>query len=1079
MKNVEDVYPLSAMQEGMLFDALYEPGSGAYVMQVSSRIEGDFDVAAFQRSWEVIVERHPCLRSALIWERVERPLQIVRKEVTLSWDQPDWRGLPDNEQEKALQHYIQAERERGFNFVQAPLMRMALIRLKETQYQFLWSCSHLVMDGWSSNIVFEELFTYYRCYSEGREPVRSRAKPYRDLIGWMQQQNKSDAEHFWRSNLADFTLPTVFESEQPKLIQDRYDCPQYRQLFTLVNSDALSKLQSIARQHRLTLNTLVQGAWAWLLGSYSGAGEVVFGVTFTVRPVSLSGADTIVGPMVNTLPMRVAIRRELPLLDWLKVLQNHQVNVRKYEYSSLVEVKGWSEVPPKLPLFESIVVFQNYPMARGTLELCDNLRFLSTQVITSTAYPLTLVVEPAEQMSLNMLFDQRRFSASTIEGTLHNLQMLLVAIADNPEQRVGELTLLTSSERQQLLMEWNDTATSYQGGSCIHELFEKQAQKTPQGLAVQFEEQQLTYDDLDRQANKLAHYLRHLGVRAEALVGVCLERSLEMVVSLMGVLKAGGAYVPIDPSYPPDRTAFMLADAGVKVLITQEKLLQELPQGSAFRICIDAQWSEIAKQPAGNPRAEIGPQNLAYVIYTSGSTGKPKGAMNQHGAVRNRLLWMQEHYGLDSTDGVLQKTPFSFDVSVWEFFWPLMTGARLIMARPGAQGDGEYLAQVISEQQVTTLHFVPSMLAAFVEGQYEERCSSLRRVICSGEALPEELAKRFFEHFTTDLHNLYGPTEAAVDVTYWQCERQAEISTVPIGRPIANIQMYILNEDLLPVPIKMAGEIYIAGEGLGRGYWQRPDLTAERFQPNPFAIQPGGRLYRTGDQGRYRSDGAIEFIGRLDYQVKIRGFRIELGEIEAVLLSHPQVERAVVLAAEGGTGDKQLVAYLVSNAEIMPDELRELLKSRLPDYMVPSVFVSLDKMPLTPSGKIDRRSLPALDRDMASGETPYIEPRTPVEQQLAQIWSEILGRDRIGVNDNFFALGGHSLLATRVVSRVKDTFHTPLSLRQLFEIPTIAGLSEVLEQISRNANGDGLKQEGEAIGRLTRVRRPPSPAAAD
>jgi amino acid adenylation domain-containing protein len=531
------------------------------------------------------------------------------------------------------------------------------------------------------------------------------------------------------------------------------------------------------------------------------------------------------------------------------------------------------------------------------------------------------------------------------------------------------------------------------------------------------------------------------------LVGVLMERSAEMVVALLAVLKAGGAYVPLDPSYPRERLSFMLKDSGAAVLLTQSHLRESAPEYAGVRISLDAGDEAIAREETSNPVGNVFAESLAYMIYTSGSTGKPKGAMNTHGAIRNRLRWMQEAYTLGSDDRVLQKTPFSFDVSVWELFWPLMNGARLVMARPGGHRNAAYLGGLIAEQQITTLHFVPSMLQAFLDEPMLPDLSCLRRVICSGEALSFELQERFFARLVgTELHNLYGPTEAAVDVTFWPCERGTGQRGVPIGRPIANTQIYILDSHLRPVPVGVAGELHIGGCGLARGYLNGPGLTAEKFIPDPSGDEAGARLYRTGDLARYRADGAIEFAGRIDYQVKIRGFRIELEEIEAVLCDHPSVHDAVVVALEDEAGEKRLVAYVVAEGTDSPDtaELRRHLKRQLPEYMTPAAFVLLDELPLTASGKIDRRSLPAPERRRPEQEVAFTAPRTPVEERLCDIWAELLHVERVGVHDNFFELGGHSLLATQLVSRIRDAFLVELPLQVLFELPTIDGLTKAI-----------------------------------
>ncbi|MDB4955265.1 MAG: Amino acid adenylation [Myxococcales bacterium] len=582
----------------------------------------------------------------------------------------------------------------------------------------------------------------------------------------------------------------------------------------------------------------------------------------------------------------------------------------------------------------------------------------------------------------------------------------------------------------------------------IHETIERQAAATPESIAVKFEGQSLSYAELNARANQLARHLRRLGVAPEMLVGIAMERSLEMIISLLGVLKAGAAYVPFDPGYPKDRLAYMIGDARPRLVLTQERLRMALPAEGIAICAVDSAWDEIAGHPGDNLGVGVAAKNLAYVIYTSGSTGRPKGAMNSHEGIANRLQWMQEQYRLTPDDRILQKTPFSFDVSVWELFWPLMYGARLIMAKPGGHQEPRYLIDTIVSEGITTVHFVPPMLAAFLETEGVERCTSLQRVVCSGEALSHELVVRFHQRLDAGLYNLYGPTEASVDVSHWTCE-PGGAPVVPIGHPIANLRLHVLDPHLEPVVLGAAGEIHIAGIGLGRGYLARPGLTAERFVPDPLSPEPGGRLYKTGDLGRLRPDGAIEYLGRIDHQVKIRGFRIELGEIEAVLAQHAVVREVIVIAREDTPGDKRLVAYVVCrDGATDSGVLRAHLAAKLPEYMVPSAFVVLDELPLTPNGKIDRQALPA-PADDAYQHAEYVAPRTHTERVLAEIWCKVLGIEQVGIHDNFFELGGHSLLIVRLVIRIADKLGVEVPAASVFTRPTIAMQAEQIEDLAR------------------------------
>ncbi|HEV3039101.1 MAG TPA: amino acid adenylation domain-containing protein, partial [Candidatus Angelobacter sp.] len=571
---------------------------------------------------------------------------------------------------------------------------------------------------------------------------------------------------------------------------------------------------------------------------------------------------------------------------------------------------------------------------------------------------------------------------------------------------------------------------------------------TPEAVAVVFEQEHLSYWGLNARANRLGHYLRELGVRPDERVAICLERSLEMIVGILGILKAGGGYVPLDPSYPQERLDYMMEDSEIKVVLVQERLQAQFPESSAV-VVLDVKWDEESgRESTDCPRSVTVPENLIYVIYTSGSTGKPKGVMNTHKGLSNRLLWMQDAYRLTPQDRVLQKTPFSFDVSVWEFFWPLMVGAELVMAEPRGHQDPHYLGEVIQQNQITTLHFVPPMLNVFLDSAGAQECGSVRQVLCSGEALSRDVARKCLERTTAQLHNLYGPTEASIDVTYWLCEKERLDQGVMIGKPIANMAVYVLNEFLEPVPVGVTGELYLGGIGLARGYLNRPGLTAEQFLPNPFS-QPGAeRFYRTGDWARYRASGEVEFIGRSDHQVKIRGYRIELGEIESRLEEHAGVQKAVVVARENTPGEKRLVGYVVSKLgiELHVKELRGYLRQRLPEYMVPAVLMTLDQMPVTSNGKIDREALPLPQPQTALSEQGWVRPRNRFEETLCAIWAEVLRRESVGIRDNFFDIGGDSLLAVVLVFRIERAFSVKLPLMRIFEMSTIEKLAEYIDQ---------------------------------
>jgi amino acid adenylation domain-containing protein len=696
-------------------------------------------------------------------------------------------------------------------------------------------------------------------------------------------------------------------------------------------------------------------------------------------------------------------------------------------------------------------------------------------------FDLSLALSEREgscRASLN--YNTDLFDQATIERMLGHFQTLLEGIVTDPDQRISDLPLLTEAEKHQLLVEWNDTKADYPKDTCIHQLFEQQVERTPDAIAVVFEDQQITYREINTRANQLAHYLRRQGLQPDALVALFMERSVEMVIAILGVLKAGGAYLPIDPDLPAERLQFLLQDTHVRLLLAQDKLRAKVADYEGEILCLDSDRSKLSVEEQGNPQPNVMGHHAAYVIYTSGSTGTPKGVVNIHDGLRNRIQWMQESYRLTAADRVVQKTPYTFDVSVWEFLWPLSSGACLVVARPGGHRDSVYLVQLIRSQQITTLHFVPSMLGAFLQEPGIEQCSSLRRVICSGEAFSSELQQRFFERSMAALHNLYGPTEASIDVTAWECRAEKAPVAVPIGKPIGNTQVYILDQYLHPVPIGVAGELHIGGVGLARGYLNRPELTEEKFIANPFSDQPGDRLYKTGDLARYLPDGNIEFLGRIDNQVKIRGYRIELGEIEAILAQHPAIQQAVVLAREDTPGDKRLAAYVVTGNGTDPSaqDLRSYLQHKLPEYMVPSAFVFLDSLPLTANGKLDRRRLPFPKQIRPELEGGLAAPQTEVEKTIASIWQDLLELESVGLEDNFFDVGGNSLHLIQLERKLRETFGPKISILDLFKNPTVSSLAEYLqpaqsEATSRGRISDRVSKQRSALARQNRARKEP------
>jgi amino acid adenylation domain-containing protein len=1046
-KNIADIYPLTPMQQGMWFHSLAAPDSGVYVEQLSLTIEGHLDTAAFLHAWDQVIRRHPILRTAFVGEGLKEPVQAVYRQVTLPCTEDDWSHLTPSEQEAQLTAFLQSDRQHGFNLNRPPLMRLSLIRLGKAATQFTWTYHHLLLDGWSLPILLQEVMAFYEAERQGETLTLPPARPFRDYILWLKRQDTSKAEQFWRGTLDGFTAPTPLVVDRPGNGETAVHFDEIDEALTLQET---AGLQALGRRHGLTLNTFVQAAWGLLLHRYSGEDDVLFGATVSGRPPDLPGAEMMIGLFINTLPVRVKIDPERPLLDLLHDVQAQQAELRQYEYSHLVQIQGWSAVPRGRPLFESILVFENYPIEETEPGEAGSLALRNIRSAEQTNFPLTVVAGVDEQVHLKIVYDCGLFDRQTAERMMGHLRTLLAGMITHPDKPIAALPLLTDKEYEQLLNWGSGHVTDYPLDLCTHELFEALAQSQPEETAVVYGDIKLTYLELNQHANQLAHHLQKLAVGPEALVGICVERSLEAIIGLLGVLKAGGAYLPLDPSYPPDRLAFMIADSQPRVLLTvshlQSAILETLPivNRQTKIINLDTDWSTIATESAENPSTTTTASNLAYVIYTSGSTGKPKGVLLQHRGLFNFVNALIYEYGAARRGSrVLQFAPFSFDASVAEIFIALLSGAALYLPAQATIQSPDDLHRYLQENEISLATMPPSMLKLLSS----EDLPALGTVISAGEACTPDIVDRWAPG--RQFFNGYGPTEVTVGPALYRAkpEMADTLTAVPIGRPIANTQMFLLDANQRSVPVGVPGEIHIGGLGLARGYLNRPSLTAEKFVPNRFQANRAARLYKTGDLARYLPDGNMEFLGRIDHQVKVRGYRIELGEIEAALREHTGVETAILMVREDSPGDQRLVAYVVPVGEAMLETsaLRRTLQEKLPAYMIPSAFVVMDSLPLTPNRKIDRKALPAPEGVRATG-TGFIAPRNPLEAQITQIWEDVLDVRPIGIQDNFFALGGHSLLAVRVMAQIQEKIASAAALVDLFQGPTIEHLAVTLQR---------------------------------
>jgi len=1039
--------PLSFAQQRMWFLNQIEGENAAYHLAGTIKITGALQVDVLEQSFREIIQRHEALRTTL--KNLDgQPIQVISPTVTFTLPPIDLRGIPKAEREAEAQRLVIEEAQRLFDLVQGPLLRVTLLQLGDAEHLLLLVMHHIVSDGWSiGRVLFHELNLLYDAFSKGQaSPLPELPIQYADFALWQRQYLQGETLNkelsYWKQQLDGAPTLLQLPTDRPRSPVQTFRGAT--QLFILPNT--LTKaLKALSQQTQSTLFMTLLAAFNTLLYRYTGAVDILVGSPIANR--NRTEIEGLIGFFVNTLVLRTDLSSNPSFRELVKRVREVTLGAYAHQnlpFEKLVEELQIARDLSYPPLFQVMFILQNFNFPKTNLELPGLTLSPLERVDTKTAqFDLTLdLVETPSGLAGRVEYNTDLFDDSTITRMLGHFQTLLEGIVANPDQHLCDLPLLSAAEQHQLWEEWNQTAADYPKNACIHQLFEAQVERTPNAVAVVFEDEQLTYRELNQRANQLAHYLKTLGVKPEVLVGICLDRSIEMIVGLLGILKAGGAYVPLDPAYPQQRLALMMSDAQMPVLLTQKRLLSRLPSHQARVVCWDTDGQSISQESQDNPASSTTLDHLGYVIYTSGSTGKPKGVQIPHGAVVNFLTSMERQPGLTQTDVLLAVTSISFDIAALELYLPLITGARVALVSREVASDGKQLIEQLTTAGATVMQATPAtwqmLLAAGWQG------SPQLKILCGGEALPRDLAEQLLARGAA-VWNLYGPTETTIWSTVCQVEAAKLVkATVPIGRPIANTQVYLLDTSGQPVPIGIPGELYIGGAGLARGYLNRPELTAQRFIHHPVA----GRLYKTGDLARYLTDGTIEYIERIDHQVKLRGFRIELGEIETVLRQHPAVRQAVVMLREDEPGNQRLVAYLVaqSSQDELAQQLRRFVGERLPSYMIPSVLVTLEALPLTPNGKVDRKALPVPETTKASIQEAVVLPRHPVEEVLARIWSQLLGVEAVGIDRNFFELGGHSLLATQVISRIEKAFGVELPVRCLFESPTLATLSEVIQE---------------------------------
>lgn len=1054
-----DDIPLSSAQKRIWLMQQLEPNLPFANRPLGIHLRGPLDRKILSQSISTIVDRHEALRTIFPIKNGE-PIQQILPPWSLVPEIVSLQHLPDQEREAEARKLAMVAARKTFDLAVGPLIRTMLLELSESEHILFLLMHHIVFDGWSEGLLLSELRHLYDGMAKPsqRETLTNQKSQipelpiqYKDFSLWQQQCLSSTALvkqlSYWRQHLGTHSSALELLTDYPRSGTRTFRAGSE----SLILPQSLTQsLKQLSQEAGVTLFMTLLATFQILLHRYTGQEKIAVGVPVAGR--NRLETESLLGVFMNTLVLQTdfsTFNTFWTLLDQVRQISLEAYSHQDLPFEKLVEVLQPERIANRWPLFQVMFNFRNIPNAGNPTSSPLQITPFKFDWGNIGGLDLSLEIkESHEALHCHLSYPTDLFQANTVKHLIEHFKILLEGIVSNPDTSISTLPLMTSDEQHLVLFEWNKTHIIYSEPLCVHKLVEAQVKRTPDAVAAVFENEQLTYHQLNCAANQLARYLQQQGIGPDMPIGICVERSLDMVVGLLAILKAGSPYVPLDPEYPQERLNFMMQDSNIFMLLTQSHLKEFLSENQASVICLDQDYPLWTKTDTTNLDTTVTLDNLAYIMYTSGTTGQPKGVMIPHGAACSHLHWRHSYFPLTSSDRVLQKASLNFDDSFWEIFEPLTAGAQLVIMLPGKHRDIRYLVQTVIQQQITTLCLVPSLLHLFLEETDIEKCTTLKRVTTGGEALSGKLQRRFFQRLNAELYNGYGPTEATVAVTFWQCQRWDNRLAVPIGKPISNTQVYLLDAQLQPVPIGVAGEIYIGGSTLAQGYLNRPELTAERFIENPFTSLgiKSSRLYKTGDRARYLKNGSLEFMGRLDNQVKIRGIRIELDEIIAVLHQHPEVQQAVVIAREDEPGDKRLVAYVITATAINTEDLHSYLRNRLPNYMAPSVFVFLKALPLMPNGKVNQQALPIPSISSRRVSTEFIAPRTSVEKKLSQIWCAVLEVEQVGIYDNFFELGGHSLFATQVTSRVRDTFGIELPLRTLFESPTIAGLSAELNR---------------------------------
>ncbi len=1032
--NIKSIYSLTPMQEGMLFHSLENKESNAYFVQASIELKGSIDISILEKSFNKLIEKYDILRTAIVYKNIKKPQQVVLKERTAKLYYEDVSENEDIAIDEYVKEFKENDRVRGFDLTKDNLIRLSMIKKEKDTYKLILSFHHILMDGWCTGIIFNDLMKNYDLLKRGQSIDTVEVYNYRNYIEWLEKQDKAEAMDYWLNQLAEYdtsaSLPKLcYKNKERVYLQEEIKCK--------LDEEITNIIKELANQNQVTLNTLFQTVWGVLLQKFNNTKEVVFGAVVSGRPSEVEGIEEMVGLFINTIPIKIDTKPDMSFKDLLVNVQNRALLNEKYSYFPLAEIQSMTEL--KNNLLDHILVFENYPFKEADFE--DEAKFevnINTlTVFEQTNYDLNIIVMPDNELTIRYDFNAAIYDRELIELISKYFMSIVRDIMDNEDIKVRDITMISKQEREKLLYDFNDTHSEYPKDKTLYQLFEEQVTNNPQQIAVKYEDKSLTYEQLNKRSNQLARVFRNNGVGVGKVVGLMVDRSLEMIVGILAILKTGGAYLPIDPSFPKGRAAYMLEDSNASLLVGYKEFMCELDYSGKT---IDIREQSLYQGDGSNIGQVNSSDDLAYVMYTSGTTGKAKGILTTHYNIV-RVVKKTNYIEIKPEDKLLQLSNFAFDGSIFDIFGSLLNGASLLLLKEEEILEISKLAKIIQEEKITVFFVTTAMFNMIVTTKLEA-LKNVRKILFGGEQISVSHTAKALEYLGENkIIHVYGPTETTVYASYYHInEVNEERETIPIGKPIANTRIYILDRDNNLQPIGAPGELCITGDGLAKGYLNRPELTAEKFIDNPFGE---GKLYKTGDLARWLPGGNIEFLGRIDHQVKIRGFRIETGEIENQLLKHEEIKEAVVVVKKEESG-KSLVGYIVSEKELSVSALRKYLAKELPEYMIPAYFVALDKIPLTSNGKINRKALPEVDGKIDTG-VEYLAPGNDIEEKLVKIWEEVLGIEKVGVNDNFFDLGGHSLLVIKIHAQIDKLYPNKVKITDLFSLTTIKEMGEYIK----------------------------------